>query len=331
MNRIRSMIPYILVCAILCLPAVDALAKRPSYSNTDQCLSKRTLYRLAKNSLQELQAIDSSVTLTDVKNILRTTGDCVTIEEVNTVLEQYNNELLAASKDNINIVNTTPTINGVPETAISEGAFYNFMPSAYDPDGDALNFSITNLPHWASFNTSTGAVYGTPTATDIGQYQNILITVSDGQTMASLSGFDLEVLEVPVEVPINPLAHQITGYTIYMGTAPDALALQTTLDTGSDLGFSAELMASDTFYFSIIAHDINGDNIFLTNQDLSGYRVYAGTTSDSLYPVKDLSSEAGTLFQVSGLYTGTFFLSIAAMDVNGNEGPKSSIAQLVLM
>jgi histone H3/H4 len=331
MTTVRTTLPTIFLSATLCLFSADILAKRPSQSEMDQCLGKRTIYRIARNSLQEFHAIDPSVTLTDVKAVIRSAGECATREEINLALEQYSNDLLSASQTNDGTNNATPMINGIPETAVNAGVFYSFTPSAYDPDGDSLTFSITNLPHWATFDATTGAIYGTPAATDINLYQNIVIAVSDGNKTASLSGFDIDVMEVPAEVPSNPLDNQITGYTIYMGTSPDTLALQTTLDTRSEISFSAELTANNTFYFSIIAHDINGNNIFLTNPEISGYRIYAGTSSDSLFPVKDLSSEADTQFQISGLYAGTFFLSVAAFDIHGNEGPPSSIAQLVLM
>ena len=39
----------------------------------------------------------------------------------------------------------------------------SFVPTASDVDaGDALTYSITNQPSWASFSTSTGELSGTP-------------------------------------------------------------------------------------------------------------------------------------------------------------------------
>ncbi|UPU37857.1 putative Ig domain-containing protein [Geomonas paludis] len=73
--------------------------------------------------------------------------------------------------------NHSPTISGTPATSIASGSAYSFFPSASDVDGNALSYSISNKPAWASFDTSTGALSGTPTA---GTYGDIQIAVSDG-------------------------------------------------------------------------------------------------------------------------------------------------------
>ena len=73
-----------------------------------------------------------------------------------------------------------PKISGTPATSVNVGSPYNFTPTASDPAGKSLTFSVQNLPGWASFNTSDGALRGTPTAAAAGTYTNIVITVSDG-------------------------------------------------------------------------------------------------------------------------------------------------------
>ena len=89
--------------------------------------------------------------------------------------------------------NSPPTISGTPLSSIMEGITFNFTPTASDPDGDVLQFSVTNLPAWATFNASTGHISGTPGAADVGVYSNITITVTDGTTPVSLSPFTIEV------------------------------------------------------------------------------------------------------------------------------------------
>ncbi|KHT64265.1 hypothetical protein RJ45_07400, partial [Photobacterium gaetbulicola] len=59
-----------------------------------------------------------------------------------------------------------------------------------------LTFGIDNLPSWASFNTASGVLSGTPTNDDVGTTSNIVITVSDGNETASLAAFNLEVVNV---------------------------------------------------------------------------------------------------------------------------------------
>jgi hypothetical protein len=87
--------------------------------------------------------------------------------------------------------NVAPTISGTPSTTVVEGTSYSFVPTASDADNDALTFTITNQPAWASFDTATGALTGT--ATTVGTTSGIVISVTDGTDTASLPAFDLTV------------------------------------------------------------------------------------------------------------------------------------------
>jgi|GEM_PF-2992183 len=94
-------------------------------------------------------------------------------------------------------VNDTPTISGTPATSVDEDMVYRFTPTASDVDtGDTLTFSIANCPYWASFDTATGTLSGTPGNSDIGITSGILISVSDGTVTASLPAFGLTVVNV---------------------------------------------------------------------------------------------------------------------------------------
>src|SRR5207302_7131247 len=48
-----------------------------------------------------------------------------------------------------------PVIGGTPSTNVVAGASYSFTPTASDPDGDTLTFSIANQPSWATFSSGT--------------------------------------------------------------------------------------------------------------------------------------------------------------------------------
>ncbi len=90
--------------------------------------------------------------------------------------------------------NTDPVIAGTPVTVVEAGQLYTFAPTASDPDGDTLTFTVSNLPSWAGFDTATGAVSGTPLDTDAGTYADIVITVDDGRGgTASLPAFSITV------------------------------------------------------------------------------------------------------------------------------------------
>ena len=94
-------------------------------------------------------------------------------------------------------VNDAPVISGTPATSVDEGTPYSFVPSASDIDGDPLLFSIANKPAWASFNTSTGELSGTPGNGDAGTTTGIVISVDDQQgfpnSVQSLPAFSLTV------------------------------------------------------------------------------------------------------------------------------------------
>jgi hypothetical protein len=90
--------------------------------------------------------------------------------------------------------NSPPTISGNPDNSVAVDGSYSFVPSANDPDGDTLSFSITGQPSWSSFNTTNGALSGVPDAGDAGSYDNIRINVSDGDANATLGPFSIDVV-----------------------------------------------------------------------------------------------------------------------------------------
>lgn len=125
-------------------------------------------------------------------------------------------------------LNQPPTITGSPGSNVLEGQFFEFLPSASDPDGDRLEFSIARKPAWAQFDRSSGRLWGTPDATDVGSFTNIGISVSDGQATAALRAFDISVNQVaagtatlswepPTENADGTPLTDLAGYRIYYG------------------------------------------------------------------------------------------------------------------
>ncbi|MEN0036434.1 MAG: DUF4347 domain-containing protein [Cellvibrio sp.] len=107
----------------------------------------------------------------------------------------------------ITAVNDAPIITGTPSTNVNQDVAYSFTPTASDVDvADALTFSITNKPSWASFNTTTGALTGTPANADAGVHGAIVISVSDGTVSTALPAFDIEVIST-----LDPLQPVVTA------------------------------------------------------------------------------------------------------------------------
>ncbi|MCD6580730.1 MAG: tandem-95 repeat protein [Desulfuromusa sp.] len=90
--------------------------------------------------------------------------------------------------------NRSPVISGTPDGSVMATTGYTFIPVATDPDGDTLSFSIVNKPSWATFNSATGELNGTPTEAQVGTTSAIDISVSDSTNSASLSSFSIDVI-----------------------------------------------------------------------------------------------------------------------------------------
>ena len=108
-----------------------------------------------------------------------------------------------------------PVIAGTPPANVVAGQNYTFTPTASDADGDTLSFTIANMPSWASFSSSTGQLTGTPTLSSVGVYANVQISVSDGQTTATLPAFSITVLATQVGAALtisgNPPTQVVAG------------------------------------------------------------------------------------------------------------------------
>ncbi|MGS0696808.1 Ig-like domain-containing protein [Shewanella sp. 0m-4] len=98
----------------------------------------------------------------------------------------------------VNSINDAPTISGRPTTTVSQGDSYRFVPTVTDIDTDESHtFSISNKPSWASFNSQTGLLSGTPGNSGVGTTAGIIISVTDSvNATASLAPFALMVTNV---------------------------------------------------------------------------------------------------------------------------------------
>ena len=114
--------------------------------------------------------------------------------------------------------NRAPTISGSPSASVDQGAAYSFTPSATDPDGDALIFGIDARPAWATFDTATGRLSGTPAAAHAGIHRGVVVWVSDGQAQTPLPAFDLTVV-APSAVNRPPTISGTPATAIVVGSA----------------------------------------------------------------------------------------------------------------
>ncbi|MCU7905296.1 MAG: putative Ig domain-containing protein [Candidatus Thiodiazotropha sp. (ex Epidulcina cf. delphinae)] len=169
--------------------------------------------------------------------------------------------------------NQAPTISGTPAQSVIEGNEYLFAPTATDPDGDSLSFSVTNLPGWAVFDTNNGELSGTPTAADVGPYEGIVISVTDGEETASLAPMSLQVenststtgsISLSWVPPVTrtdgaPLdMSEIAGYKIYMGNSQDNLAPIMEYEDCTIQNHLFDNLETGDYYFAVTAYDTDG-------------------------------------------------------------------------
>jgi chitodextrinase len=162
--------------------------------------------------------------------------------------------------------NRAPVISGSPATTVTVGSAYTFAPTASDPDGQALTFSVMGEPGWASIDPVTGVLSGTPGAGDVGLSEGIVITVSDGTTYASLPAFSLEVVQAatgsatvswlpPTQRTDGSALTNLGGYHIRYGTSPTALTETITLNGTGLTSYTVEGLTPGNWYFGVSAFD----------------------------------------------------------------------------
>jgi len=163
--------------------------------------------------------------------------------------------------------NGAPTVSGSPATSIAVGNSYSFQPFAQDPNGDTLSWSIANKPSWATFSTTTGKLSGTPLSS--GVFANIVITVSDGKSSATLPGFTITAAqtslgsaslswEAPTQNVDGTALVGLAGFRIVYGTSAGALNQTIEIANPSVSSYMLGNLTPATWYFAVKAYAANG-------------------------------------------------------------------------
>lgn len=159
-------------------------------------------------------------------------------------------------------VNDAPAISGTPTTSLEQDVAYGFTPTATDIDtADVLTFSITNKPTWASFNTVTGALTGTPVNADAGISGGIVISVSDGTATTALAAFEIEVIAT-----IDPLQPIVTAPADLELNAT-GLFTPVTLNQLVGLSPSATQAEIDAVLKGLASDGVSGNSCCITNPE----------------------------------------------------------------
>lgn len=203
-------------------------------------------------------------------------------------------------------VNNPPDISGTAPSQVVAGNNYIFVPSATDPDGDILTFSISNKPSWANFDTNTGQLSGVPSHDMVGLYSNIVIMVDDGNGGTDALTFSINVLEDSdnqAPIVVTPIADQTVqeehAFTYNVSSHfsdPD----------GDELTFSGSYFFNGNTY--AIASNIDGiiSTMVIPNGHVGQTITITVIASDGVYTASDVFNVTITNQEDLAIFDDTF-------------------------
>jgi hypothetical protein len=198
------------------------------------------------------------ISVTDQASVVSLASFAITVNAVPTPPE-----------DEDDTAGSPPTISGTPNTSVVVDTQYSFTPNASDPDGDTLSFSIVNKPVWATFNTTTGRLQGTPSSSHIGVNASIDISVADGSSIAALNRFGITVEPVgtvsktiswtaPTQNEDGSALTDLAGYRIYYGTSAGNLNEVIELNSAGITSYVIEDLVPGTYFLAMTSFN-SGD------------------------------------------------------------------------
>ncbi|TVL00758.1 hypothetical protein AYI83_01140 [Shewanella algae] len=226
--------------------------------------------------------------------------------------------------------NKAPSISGTPAGSVDQDSYYSFIPTATDPDQDPLTFSISNKPAWASFNTASGELSGTPLREHVGVSDNIIIRVSDGALSTDLAPFSVEVKAVNQAPQANHdrITQAFSQENIYLldvlanDSDPDddpltIVDISTSLGTATVLGDKLQLTVPENFNGQVrLSYSIT-DGEFYDSAKVS----FSIEGSNPEAPVINIPADVTA--NATGLFTRVNLGRVGAIDSDDNPIPVS--------
>lgn len=165
--------------------------------------------------------------------------------------------------------NTAPTISAESAAYARVGEAFEFQPNAVDAESDKLTFTVQNLPAWASFDAASGRITGTPSASDVGEYDAVTVTVADATHRTVSAPFTITVIGAatgvatlkwetpPIKVDGSPL-DDLAGYRIVYGRTAEDLDHSVFIQDPKQTTFEFTTLEKGIWYFAVIAVNANG-------------------------------------------------------------------------
>lgn len=167
------------------------------------------------------------------------------------------------------------TLSGTPVDTVAAGAEFRFRPQLGGAAAENVTFTVTNLPDWASFDAATGEMAGRPQESDVGSWNDVVISASDGERTASLDAFSVEVVATPLgsaqlswtapteNADGSPLT-DLAGFRVYWGAAEDELSYSVQIDNPSISMYLVENLTPSQWFFAVTAIDAGGNESALS-------------------------------------------------------------------
>jgi hypothetical protein len=193
--------------------------------------------------------------------------------------------------------NAPPTVVVAAVEDAQVGAAFDYQPVARDPESDTVQFAANNLPPWASLDSRSGHISGTPGPTDEGVYELISITVADAMH---------KVVTAPFSITVNPA----------LEPAPEP-ELEAELEPAVELGTGVA-----SLQWEMPPSKVSGEPL----DDLAGYRILYGRSSSDLDRSVLITDPAVTSYQFSTLTSGVWYFAVVAVNASGLEGPPTTFA-----
>ena len=163
------------------------------------------------------------------------------------------------------------TLSGTPPSSVVAGNPYVFQPTV-STTGGTVSFSASGFPSWASVNSSTGQISGTPTSSQVGTTGSIVITATDGSATASLAAFKIDVTAAgsqtagtvslswaaPTENTNGTAVTDLAGYHIHYGTSASALSSEIDVPGAATTSYEISNLSAGTYYFTVSAYNSLG-------------------------------------------------------------------------
>jgi hypothetical protein len=173
---------------------------------------------------------------------------------------------------------TSATIAGVPVTTAVAGQPYSFQPTVANTTG-TVRFTITNLPAWAKFDSSTGKIAGTPDASHVGKYPGITINLVASTQVVALPAFTITVAaagsqsnavtlswQAPTENADGTTLVDLKGYKVHYGSASKIYSDTIQVTNPGLTTYVVQNLPAGKYYFAVTAYNSTGHESSLSGE-----------------------------------------------------------------